>query len=150
MASKTFSHRLGKCRRRDVIRATYNHLGENDFPLPHKTKAIKNDKGKEGVIKWEKWVNVVDGWLYQIPLGRWSIQKNEVMIEVEILVCIPWRPRGFQLACLFNCPGAKKTSSRMSHIKKVQQQNLPHQKSPVAESPTSKKSSTKMSHIKKA
>ena len=38
-----------------------------------------------------------------------------------------------------DCPGAKKSSIRISQIKKVQQQNLPHQKSPVAESPTSKK-----------
>ena len=35
---------------------------ETTSPLSFiKTKAIKNDKGKEGVIKWEKWVNVVDG-----------------------------------------------------------------------------------------
>ena len=42
-------------------------------------------------------------------------------------------------AVQFISPGAKKSSSRMSHIRKVQQQNLPHQKSPAAISPTAKK-----------
>jgi hypothetical protein len=41
------------------------------------------------------------------------------------------------LACLFICPGAKKSSIRISHIKKVQQQNLPHQKRPAVKCPTS-------------
>ena len=41
-------------------------------------------------------------------------------------------------AVQFISPGAKKSSSRMSHIRKVQQQNLPHQKSQGAESPKSK------------
>jgi hypothetical protein len=45
---------------------------------------------------------------------------------------------GVSKACLFICPAAKNSSIRISHIKKVQQQNLPQQKSPVAESPTSK------------
>ena len=43
------------------------------------------------------------------------------------------------VAVQFIRPEAKKSSSRMSHIRKVQQQNLPHQKSPAAISPTAKK-----------
>ena len=50
--------------------------------------------------------------------------------------------RDVQGTCLFICPTTKKASSRISHIKKGQQQNLPHLKSPVAESPTLKKSSS--------
>ena len=40
--------------------------------------------------------------------------------------------------------GAKKSSCRLYHIKIVQQQNLPHQKSPGAESPKSKKSKSRI------
>ena len=51
-------------------------------------------------------------------------------------------------ACLFICPLARKSSIRISHSKKVQQQNLPQQNSPVPQSPTAKKSSSRISHLK--
>ena len=52
-------------------------------------------------------------------LLNWRKKSNYFKIAV-------WR------ACLFICPTSKKSSSRISHIKKVQQQNLPHWKSPAA------------------
>ena len=59
-----------------------------------------------------------------------------------VLATIPYVLIVYKSACLFICPTSKKSSSRISNIKKVQQQNLPHHKSPVTEFPTSKKSSS--------
>ena len=52
------------------------------------------------------------------------------------------------MAVQFICPLARKSSIRISHSKKVQQQNLPQQNSPVLQYPTAEKSSSRISHLK--
>ena len=59
-----------------------------------------------------------------------------------------WLVNELRTAVQFICPLARKSSIRISHFKKVQQQNLPLQNSPVPQSPTAKKSSSRISHLK--
>ena len=82
--------------------------------------------------------------LYQYMLGCWSIKDYDLLAISPMGFFIPevsWVGlllEGMKGACLFICPLARKSSIRISHSKKVQQWNLPQQKSPAVESPKAK------------